>query len=63
MTVSAAVDPLGLKATPSQDCGRISDCFVVIFRKKQRLRKGRPVVGLALGKIFFKRGGFHNLER
>ncbi|XP_066100248.1 uncharacterized protein [Saccopteryx bilineata] len=36
--------------TPSQDCGRISDCFVVIFRKKQRLRKGWLVVGARGGR-------------
>lgn len=54
MAVLADVGPLGHTATPSQDCGRISDCFVVIFRKRQKLRKGGPVLGLALGKIFLK---------
>lgn len=54
MAVLADVGPLGHTATPSQDCGRISDCFVVIFRKRQKLRKGGPVLELALGKIFLK---------
>lgn len=51
MTISAAVGFLGLKATPSQDHGRICDCFIVIFRK--RLRKDEPVLGLALEKNIF----------
>lgn len=55
MAVSASVGSLGLMAThSSQNCGRISDCLVVIFRKRQRLQTGWPIVGLALGKIFLK---------
>lgn len=52
MAVSAAAGSLGLSATPSQDLGRISDCFDVIFRKRHRLQKSWPVVGLAFENIF-----------
>lgn len=54
MAVLADVGPLGHTATPSQDCGRISDCCD--FQEEAKASEGRVSPGVGLRKNIFKEG-------